>query len=161
MKLPSAAIAAVIGVVAIATLAAAQAGPTTDMSRVAPGAPVQVGGTSSAHFSAVPTSGPAPLAVTFSAPEADKNYSVDLGGAEGERDFDLVCAAAPAAGRPCRQSVAKTMTHTYSRPGAYTAHLKKVTGHVPSPNQSGPVQILRTVVATITITVTPAGSGSR
>ncbi len=102
--------------------------------------------TTSGPLSAAPTSGAAPLAVTFTATGNFSSYRVDFG--DGQSSFgDIQDADCSVAGR-C------TMSHTYTTNGTYTATLRYTP---PCSSNTCPGAIYYQTLGTATITV---GGGS-
>lgn len=113
-------------------------------------ATVVVGGATNPTFSVSPTSGSAPLAVTFSAGWANfpgGNYSIDFGdGTNDSLRVTLSSNPCPASG-PCITAANGWAPHTYTSAGTYAARL--ATDPCPGMKCAARVDFLGTVTITV------------
>ena len=88
------------------------------------------GGTSTSDFSAAPSSGVAPLSVTFSGRVSINGYTIDFG--DGSTPYDLHATDCQGTASYCSalQPNAVLTTHVYASAGSYTALLKDTSGAV-------------------------------
>lgn len=98
-----------------------------------------------ASFSAVPTSGAAPLSVTFTGRNLldTGTYLLDFGDGQQATIYDLICTQMGGGGNTCQFSTG----HTYTSAGTYTARLIR---HIGPANGEGQDYLIGT--ATITVT---------
>ncbi|MDP3646282.1 MAG: PKD domain-containing protein [bacterium] len=113
---------------------------------------ITVTGSTSQTFSASPTSGSAPLVVSFSGTVNSAGYSIDFG--DGTSSGDVRCGHGGCPTSPSSSSV--NTTHTYNFPGTYTAKLRQHFSIIAG-NCAG---VDCNVVGTVMITVSGQASGA-